>query len=228
MKNKNLLVIVCSLAVISLTSEIQADGRGGGRPQRGARQHQDNDRDRLRDLGTKDPRINQRQENQTDRVKQGVRSGQLTKEEVKDLGEERRDIRKEEQEYKSDGEFTKEERKDIHQDLNAASKDIYQEKHDDETRELTPDPMKLGTKDPGVNARQENQKDRIAQGVKSGELTKREAHTLAEKEAKLAFMERRFKQSGDSLNAEERARIQQRLSMLSAEIAKEKHDGQDR
>jgi len=82
----------------------------------------------------RDPGVNQRQHNQEQRVKQGVRSGQLTKEETKELRTERRAIRQEERAYKSDGKLTKEERKDLHQDMNDLSKDIYQEKHDADVR----------------------------------------------------------------------------------------------
>ncbi|MBT9611745.1 MAG: hypothetical protein IV108_00595 [Burkholderiales bacterium] len=82
----------------------------------------------------RDPGVNQRQHNQQDRIKQGVRSGQLTKEETRDLRSEQKAIRQEERAYKSDGKLTKEERKDLHQDMNALSKDIYQEKHDGDVR----------------------------------------------------------------------------------------------
>lgn len=84
--------------------------------------------------GPRDPGVNQRQHNQQDRIKQGVRSGQLTKEERKGLRSEQKAIRQEERAYKADGKLTKEERKDLHQDLNDLSKDIYQEKHDGDMR----------------------------------------------------------------------------------------------
>lgn len=82
----------------------------------------------------RDPGVNARQHRQHDRIGQGVRSGELTKSETKEVVAEQRAIRKEEREYKSDGKLTKDERKDLHQDLNAASKNIYEEKHDDEKR----------------------------------------------------------------------------------------------
>ncbi len=82
----------------------------------------------------RDPGVNARQHRQHDRIGQGVRSGELTKAETKELATEQRAIRKEEREYKADGKLTKDERKDLHQDLNAASKNIYEEKHDAEKR----------------------------------------------------------------------------------------------
>jgi polyhydroxyalkanoate synthesis regulator phasin len=82
----------------------------------------------------RDPGVNARQHVQRDRIGQGVRSGELTKQETKELAAEQRAIRKEEREYQSDGKLTKEERKDLHQDLNAASRNIYEQKHDAEKR----------------------------------------------------------------------------------------------
>jgi Skp family chaperone for outer membrane proteins len=80
---------------------------------------------------TRDPGVNTRQHWQHQRIRQGVRSGELTKSEVKDLHEGQKDIRQEEKSYKSDGKLTLDERKDLHQDLNAESKEIYQDKHND-------------------------------------------------------------------------------------------------
>lgn len=82
----------------------------------------------------RDPGVNQRQHSQGERIRQGVRSGELTGQETRGLMQERRSIRQEERAYKSDGKLTKDERKDLHQDLNGLSKDIYNEKHDGETR----------------------------------------------------------------------------------------------
>lgn len=81
-----------------------------------------------------DAGVNARQHRQQHRVKQGVRSGQLTQDEVKSLRDERRNIRQEEHAYKADGKLTRDERKDLQQDLNSLSKDIYNEKHDGEQR----------------------------------------------------------------------------------------------
>ena len=86
------------------------------------------------DRGTRDPGVNARQHHQTDRIKQGVQSGELTRHEVKGLRDERKDIKQLEQAYKSDGSLSNTERKDLHQELNQLSGDIYQQKHDTQTR----------------------------------------------------------------------------------------------
>lgn len=82
----------------------------------------------------RDPGVNQRQANQTGRIVQGVKSGELTHGEAQELRTERRDIRDLEQTYKSDGTLTQDERQDLHQQLNQQSQEIYEEKHDDEKR----------------------------------------------------------------------------------------------
>ena len=81
-----------------------------------------------------DPGVNHRQHSQQRRIDQGVRSGELTRQETRALRKEERAIRQEEKAYKSDGKLTRTERKDLHRDLNQVSKDIYREKHDDDKR----------------------------------------------------------------------------------------------
>jgi hypothetical protein len=82
----------------------------------------------------RDPVVNQRQANQTGRIVNGVKSGELTHDEAHELRDSRRDIRQTEQEYKADGALTRDERIDLHQDLNQQSRDIYEAKHDEEAR----------------------------------------------------------------------------------------------
>lgn len=80
------------------------------------------------------PGADRREHRQKQRIKEGVRSGELTREEAKGLRQEQREIRAKERAMKSDGVVTREERKELHQDLNEASKHIAEEKHDAERR----------------------------------------------------------------------------------------------
>jgi Skp family chaperone for outer membrane proteins len=82
----------------------------------------------------RDPGVNERQANQTARIQQGVKSGELTHDEAQELRTERRDIRDLEHTYKEDGSLTRDERQDLHQQLNQQSHEIYEEKHDEEKR----------------------------------------------------------------------------------------------
>ncbi len=84
--------------------------------------------------GDRTPGVDRRQHRQKERIKQGVRSGEITKEEAKALRQEGMAIREKEKAFKSDGVVTREERRELHQDLNERSKHIVQEKHDAETR----------------------------------------------------------------------------------------------
>jgi hypothetical protein len=82
----------------------------------------------------KTPGVDRREHKQKQRIKEGVRSGQLTREEARGLAAEQKAIRAKEREMRSDGVVTPQERRDLHQDLNESSKNIFQEKHDAETR----------------------------------------------------------------------------------------------
>lgn len=79
-----------------------------------------------------------------------------------------------------------------------------------------------------ARARHENQSARINQGVRSGELTPREAAKLRKKEAASRAKLRRDIRDGGGLTAKERAQTERRQDRLSREIAKEKHDAQKR
>ena|SRR5438105_4989410 len=84
--------------------------------------------------GVHDPAVKAREHRQQARIRQGVKSGELTKDEAKGLRKEQRAIHQEEHQFKSDGTLTAAERAKIHSDLNKASKDIHAEKHDAEKR----------------------------------------------------------------------------------------------
>ena len=79
---------------------------------------------------------------------------------------------------------------------------------------------------PVVDARQENQDERIDQGVASGELTKREEHRLDAQQERIDNKEERFKSDG-VVTKGERARLKRSENRASHNIAKQKHDRQD-
>jgi len=166
--------------------------------------------------GNRGPGINQRQNWQEDRIEQGIRSGQLTPGEAMKLEQEEKGIRQEERQYKSDGKLTTDERKDLQKDLNQVSKDIYQEKHDTEIRPGVP-PNTGASRTPGINMQERRQERRINQGLKSGELTPREAWRLQWGEQRLQRLEQRLKNDGD-LTPAERTRLQGYLNFLNARI----------
>lgn len=77
-----------------------------------------------------------------------------------------------------------------------------------------------------INARQDEQRERIQQGVKSGQLNRREARRLRHREARLRRTEARDRRSGGHLTAAERANLQRRLNNTNRAIYRQKHDGQ--
>ena len=79
-----------------------------------------------------------------------------------------------------------------------------------------------------IDRRRENQQDRIAQGLASGELTEKEAARLDHREANLNRTIRADRMSGGGLSARERLQIERRQNQLSKDIRKQKHDAQKR
>ncbi|TQV89055.1 hypothetical protein [Aliikangiella coralliicola] len=80
---------------------------------------------------------------------------------------------------------------------------------------------------PKLDARQANQKNRIIQGIDSGELTKKEANRLVQGQRELNRMEKRAKSDG-IVTKKEKARLHNKADKESAKIAKNKHDRQKR
>ncbi len=80
---------------------------------------------------------------------------------------------------------------------------------------------------PVLDERQQNQKQRIKQGIKSGELTKKETRRLVNGQKQLNKMERKAKSDG-IVTKKERVRLQHKANKESAKIAHNKHDKQKR
>lgn len=79
--------------------------------------------------------VRQNAKNQHKRIKQGVRSGELTKPEAINLAKDQREIRQDVREAKrNDGVITPTERKEIRQDQRQASRKIYRKKHNNRDR----------------------------------------------------------------------------------------------
>jgi hypothetical protein len=79
-----------------------------------------------------------------------------------------------------------------------------------------------------INNRQQHQQQRIRQGVRSGELTRREAARLQAQEARIRVNEAYARRSGGEFTQRERFRIQRQLNHASRNIYRQKHDRQDR
>jgi hypothetical protein len=79
-----------------------------------------------------------------------------------------------------------------------------------------------------VGARQVAQKERIRQGVQSGELTVREAARLRARQAQVNRQIRKDRLDGNGFTAAERAKAHAKLNNRSGAIYSQKHDAQAR
>jgi hypothetical protein len=86
-------------------------------------------------------------------------------------------------------------------------------------------PALAGT--PVLDARQQNQRERIAQGVRSGELTAPETRRLVRGEVQLHRHERVAKSDG-VVTPRERVSLGRHADRMSARIYRQKHDAQSR
>lgn len=78
-----------------------------------------------------------------------------------------------------------------------------------------------------IDHRQDAQRARIAEGMKSGELTAREAKRLGKNQRRIAAKEHKYREDG-VLTARERKKLHKSLNKSSKRIYKQKHDRQSR
>jgi gas vesicle protein len=82
-------------------------------------------------------------------------------------------------------------------------------------------------KETKIKERKENQQKRIANGVKSGQLTPHETARIENNESKINKEVRRDrKENGGNLTDKEKARVNRQQNKVSKEIYNQKHDGQ--
>ncbi len=80
---------------------------------------------------------------------------------------------------------------------------------------------------PVVDKRQDIQKERIKDGVKSGELNKAETKRLVKNQKHIKHAETKAKSDG-TVTPAERAKLDKKQDKASKRIAKQKHDKQDK
>src|SRR5271166_5284847 len=168
---------------------------------------------------TPQPTVGQRKENQQDRIAQGVKSGQLTAGETANLETKEAAINGETRADRAanGGKLTQTEKQQINQQQNQLSKQIYNDKHNANTAQY-------GNNQ--VGQRRENQQDRIAQGVKSGQLTAGET-------AKLENQQKGINQqvaadrsaNGGKLTPGEKQQVNKEQNNASKNIYNKKHNG---
>jgi hypothetical protein len=166
----------------------------------------------------KDPSIAQRKENQQDRIANGIKSGQLTPGETASLEKKEAAINKETRADRAanGGKLTSAEKAQVNQQQNQMSKQIYADKHNASTAHYGNNK---------VGQRRENQQDRIAQGVKSGQLTPGETAKLEKQQQginKQVASDR--KANGGTLTASEKKQVNKEQNQASRNIYRKKHN----
>jgi hypothetical protein len=164
------------------------------------------------------PTVAQRKENQQDRIAQGVKSGQLTAGETANLETKEAAINGE---TKADraangGKLTAAEKTQINKQQNGVSKQIYADKHNGNTQHYGNNK---------VDQRRENQQDRIAQGIKSGQMTAGEA-AKAENQQKGINQQVKADRAanGGKLTTGEKAQVNKEQNAASKNIYNKKHN----
>jgi hypothetical protein len=170
---------------------------------------------------TTDPKpgeIQQRKENQQDRIAQGIQSGQLTAGETKNLETKEAGLNKEERTMRSedDGHLTAADRAKLNNQQNHLSNQI----HNDKTNANT---AHYGNNE--VGQRRENQQDRIAQGVKSGQLTAGETAKLENQQQGINKEVSGMRQAnGGKLTQADKKAVNQQQNQASKNIYNKKHN----
>lgn len=165
------------------------------------------------------PSAEQRKENQQDRIANGVQSGQLTTGETKNLEKKEAAINKETAADRSanGGKLTAAEKQQVNKQQNQMSKQIYADKHNANTAHYGNNK---------VGQRRENQQDRIAQGIKSGQMTAGEAaHAEKQQQGINKQVAADRKANGGKLNASEKKQINKEQNAASKNIYRKKHNG---
>jgi hypothetical protein len=165
-----------------------------------------------------DPSIAERKENQQDRIANGVKSGQLTPGETANLEKKEAAINKETSADRAanGGKLTSAEKAQVNKQQNQVSKQIYADKHNANTAHYGNNK---------VGQRRENQQDRIAQGIKSGQLTPSETAKLEKQQQginKQVATDR--KANGGTLNAAQKKQVNKEQNQASRNIYKKKHN----
>src|SRR4051812_21852305 len=123
----------------------------------------------------------QRNINQQQRIEQGLKSGELTTTEASRLEREQSQVNRMESRALKDGTLSDTEKARIKGAQDRVSRDIYTQKHDAQKGDPTSASSQRMQADVQRNI---NQQKRIEQGVRSGELTNREAAKLEHGQAR--------------------------------------------
>ncbi|HEY6721686.1 MAG TPA: hypothetical protein VI363_08625 [Burkholderiales bacterium] len=166
----------------------------------------------------------QRDVNQQQRIEQGLKSGSLNTREASQLERGQARIDRMESNAEKDGKLSPAEKARIERAQNQQSRQINR----DENNAAKGNPNSASSQRMQADVqRNVNQQQRIEQGVKSGQLTNREAGKLERGQAKVNRAQARAGADGH-VGPNEQRRIQKAENKQSKRIHREKHDAQTR
>ncbi len=166
--------------------------------------------------------IEQREDNQQQRIGNGVENGSLTAGEAARIERQEAGLNKEVKAMRQEngGKLTPADRRLVNQQQNRLSKEIYREKHDAQVQPRANNE---------VNARQKEQQERIGQGIKSGSLTAGEAANLERNEAGINREVKSMRAAnGGTLTPGEKATVNRQQNRMSQQIYNKTHNGRSR
>ena len=170
-------------------------------------------------LNKPDPTIEQRDQNQQDRIANGMDSGQLTAGESKNLESREANLNREVRDDRAgdDGHLTAAERQQINHQQNNMSRSIYQNKHNAAQAHY-------GNSEAGQ--RQQRQQDRIANGIRNNKMTAGQAARDENHEQGINQQVRADRAgNGGKLTGQERAQVNHEQNRQSRQIYRQKHSG---
>lgn len=162
--------------------------------------------------------VNDRREDQQQRIGNGVQSGQLTAGETRNLESREANVNREIHADRSadGGKLTPQERRQVNRQQNNLSRSIYNDKHNAAQAHY-------GNNE--VGQRRENQQDRIANGIKNGSMNAGEVARTENREQGINQQIRADRSAnGGRLTGQEKRQINRRQNGASRQIYREKHN----
>jgi hypothetical protein len=166
----------------------------------------------------KEGSVNDRRQDQQQRIANGVQSGQLTAGETKNLESREANLNREIRDDRTanGGKLTPQEHQQINRQQNNLSRSIYNDKHNAAQAHY-------GNNE--VGQRRENQQDRIAQGIRSGQMTAGEAARTENREQGINQQIHADRAAnGGKLTAQEKHQINKEQNGASRQIYRQKHN----
>jgi hypothetical protein len=167
----------------------------------------------------KEGSINDRRQDQQQRIANGVQSGQMTAGETKRVEAREANVNREVHADRTanGGKLTAQERQHINRQQNNISKSIYTDKHNAAQAHF-------GNNE--VGQRRENQQDRIANGIRNGSMSAGEAARTENRQQNInRHIAADRSTNGGRLTAQERRNINGRQNGASRQIYRQKHNG---